>query len=107
MMFDVWNCRYHITNEVIKKVIPHVDPKGEHLDEDRRWHSGCKLSAYVIADPILPTGRKPWKVQLGGVRGGGASACQDHVQPLVGRTASNLHKVARDGARPQTLKSFA
>lgn len=36
---------YHITNEVIKKVIPHVDPKGEHLDEDRRWYSWVEFVA--------------------------------------------------------------
>ncbi|CAE7291540.1 TERF2IP [Symbiodinium natans] len=39
---------YHITNEVIKKVIPHVDPKGERLDEHRRWYSWVE---FVADDP--------------------------------------------------------
>lgn len=36
---------YDITSEVITKVIPHVDPKGEHIDETRRWYSWVEFVA--------------------------------------------------------------
>ncbi|CAJ1453527.1 unnamed protein product, partial [Effrenium voratum] len=36
---------YDITTEVIKKVIPHVDPEGEHIDDERRWYSWVEFVA--------------------------------------------------------------